>query len=871
MPEYLSQISSITNFGMETLIDLSKSNIPEETRNTPWKNLNHGVSILSSDLELWSYIVAYGEMHAIKCRTALQNFPFDELLSSEVIDWGCGQGIATICLLEMLKERGKLSAIRKITLIEPSIPALQRAKANIRRIAGPGVEIVAINKYLPGKEQNSQSIESIAVDYSKAIHLFSNILDIPTINLSKLANLIATTGREHYIVCMGPTNAGRTRIDEFCAYFQPDEFFSDIESCSYAFTSDTHKNVTCKTKGFKFKTLNFTLYDVDDKSETLPIGAEYTIYDEYNMSPDQDRTIPKKINRIYGVIAKVLRADDSIYICPSIGTDTADIVIMRPQGGIVLINVCEDDPFDIVNSRNDKKTPFDTISSLKDELITTHIKGLYDMCLRDKKCWWLVKTVVCFPDFDRQHIYDAVNANMPHDEVKKFYKNTSILGRDMLSEKGIKNLFSDIYFNYNNQRFTIELKENCTNFFAPGWHSYKEGRVDIILDGKQQKLSKSKAGVRQKIRGVAGCGKTLIMVERAVNAQIRTGKTVLILTFNITLINYILSRIGEVRKDFSWKKFEVINYQQFFNSQANRFGLKMNKFSSDDENFFASVDTQLNKYSAIFIDEVQDYDSRWLRLIYNNFLSEDGEFVVFGDEKQNIFKRPLDSENKIIVPGIPGQWNELNQPHRIEDSPIINLAIDFQKEFLTNLTSDEIEPNLFPETGTIQYKEFRHSDIPQVEEYCNQLIISGAISTESSVILASLYQPLRHLEYCYRVSNGQETQITSEREEEWFELLKKYPPIESSTGVKYDYRFTEEVNDIRTSRKRHFKMNAPGLKFSSIHSYKGWEAKSVILLLDSTDQVDELIYTAITRAKQNLYVINLGNQRYKDFFQSRMT
>lgn len=174
MSEYRNYISNIKEFGIESLILLSKANIPVSSRNAPWRNLNHGVSLLSSDLELWSYIAAYGEMHAIKCRSALQNFPFEELVSTEVIDWGCGQGIAAICFLEMLRDRDKLSAVRKITLIEPSEAALLRAKINVRKIVGPNVEIVAVNKYLPGKDDDPRSVSSIEICYSKTIHLFSN-------------------------------------------------------------------------------------------------------------------------------------------------------------------------------------------------------------------------------------------------------------------------------------------------------------------------------------------------------------------------------------------------------------------------------------------------------------------------------------------------------------------------------------------------------------------------------------------------------------------------------------------------------------------------------------------------------------------------
>ena len=67
------------------------------------------------------------------------------------------------------------------------------------------------------------------------------------------------------------------------------------------------------------------------------------------------------------------------------------------------------------------------------------------------------------------------------------------------------------------------------------------------------------------------------------------------------------------------------------------------------------------------------------------------------------------------------------------------------------------------------------------------------------------------------------------------------------------------------------------IKISTIYSYKGWEASCVILLIlpppehtNALENRPELIYTAITRASDNLYVINLGNRTYHDFFQQHI-
>lgn len=73
----------------------------------------------------------------------------------QLVDWGCGQGVATLCFLESLEERGYIDRVQKITLIEPSIPAIERAKNNIlQAIVGHNIEVEAINSKLPSDKNN---------------------------------------------------------------------------------------------------------------------------------------------------------------------------------------------------------------------------------------------------------------------------------------------------------------------------------------------------------------------------------------------------------------------------------------------------------------------------------------------------------------------------------------------------------------------------------------------------------------------------------------------------------------------------------------------------------------------------------------------
>ena len=91
----------------------------------------------------------------------------------------------------------------------------------------------------------------------------------------------------------------------------------------------------------------------------------------------------------------------------------------------------------------------------------------------------------------------------------------------------------------------------------------------------------------------------------------------------------------------------------------------------------------------------------------------------------------------------------------------------------------------------------------------------------------------------------------------------------------------EDLEDIRRVAKVHFTILTDGIKYASIQSFKGWESNTIILIIPTLtnnfqdnvyavtpqENINALIYTAITRARQNLFVINLGNAQYDSFFQ----
>lgn len=78
----------------------------------------------------------------------------------------------------------------------------------------------------------------------------------------------------------------------------------------------------------------------------------------------------------------------------------------------------------------------------------------------------------------------------------------------------------------------------------------------------------------------------------------------------------------------------------------------------------------------------------------------------------------------------------------------------------------------------------------------------------------------------------------------------------------------------RISQIANLTMDTHYLKLSTIQSFKGWEADTLICIINNqygdgaTASLPQLVYTGITRAKENLLVINIGSQQYHDFFEA---
>lgn len=215
--EYSIELDSVAN-NFNSIRQISVNKHRQINDSNVHYTLQRGVSVLSEEKQLFAYMKSYGPMHYEKLVTAFQYLPiefFNE--STNIIDWGCGQAMATMVYLEYLQSKEIEQTINEIRLIEPSEIAIKRAALHIKKFR-ENVKTITINKDL-------DSINHKDLIQNKSVtnlHLFSNIIDIEFFSLHQLLAKIETNFKGvNYFVCVSPyiTDTKTNRIDNFVSHF----------------------------------------------------------------------------------------------------------------------------------------------------------------------------------------------------------------------------------------------------------------------------------------------------------------------------------------------------------------------------------------------------------------------------------------------------------------------------------------------------------------------------------------------------------------------------------------------------------------------------------------------------------------------------
>ena len=586
-----------------------------------------------------------------------------------------------------------------------------------------------------------------------------------------------------------------------------------------------------------------------------------------------------------------------IYYQPFLNGDQPDIIIMRKNYGAMIIEVKDwvlnsyyidtNKKWRIKANNSIIKSPIAQVKNYKENLYNLHIENLLEKKINDKRFFGIVSCAVYFHNETQETINKFIGDGFESENDKRFIK---VFGNDSINIQKFNVILSEqgLHRHRPSLLFDDTLYNSFKRYLQPSVHILEQC-IKIEFNEKQKQLAKSKSTPKGlKIKGVAGSGKTDILAQRAVNAHKRTNSTVLILTYNITLTNYIREQISGIKESLSLNAFYITDYYNFLTTEFNNLDIKIEipvdfeNWSSEqkieyfddkyysNESIFEPVKEQIKKYQVILIDELQDYKEEWQRIIRKYFWDDGGEYVVFGDVKQNIYDRALDEYKDFKAVDIPGVWNVLKESFRLT-TKVANIAVDFQKAFFNDKYNlDEInqvsQKNLCYSEEYYQYIYYEQSvSIQKIVDDIYSLIIKLNKHPNDICFLSQRIEIIREIDYFIRNDKHEKTQTM-------FESQEIYEKLKNPSNNEYG---NLELKKIRDNKKFHFWMNPGTVKLSTIHSFKGWEIDTLFLIIEndyddenseSRFSIDELIYTGLTRCRNNLIVVNISNQRYHKFF-----
>ncbi|MCB9211237.1 MAG: hypothetical protein H6609_17855 [Ignavibacteriales bacterium] len=199
------RISATNNSIFKKVLNASLSaNKSRQNRCSYGISTNRGTKILQNSDELLNYMCSYGELHYIKLISAFSKIDFSILGKDkvQVYDWGAGQAIGSIALLDFLFENENIIKIDEIKIIEPSMVAIEMAKNYLSPPFNVSVNCIVseINKKF-----DDLNLTDIELNSMPCIHILSNIIDIPTFKLENFVQIFTKfRTRNNLFICIGP-------------------------------------------------------------------------------------------------------------------------------------------------------------------------------------------------------------------------------------------------------------------------------------------------------------------------------------------------------------------------------------------------------------------------------------------------------------------------------------------------------------------------------------------------------------------------------------------------------------------------------------------------------------------------------------------
>lgn len=549
-----------------------------------------------------------------------------------------------------------------------------------------------------------------------------------------------------------------------------------------------------------------------------------------------------------------LPADWEIYVQPHLNGCRPDFVLLNPKVGIGVIEVKDWtlDPTstrwgknrfgaDILVRQGGSRRDLDPVRQLHH--YKREIFDVYCPRLDARYGLAVVGAGLFLPFADERQAQKLFGSRMSnaHDYV---------IGRQSFDARDIAGIFPPAR-SAGSRFMTEEAANDLRSWLIEPDHA-AERRERLPLDSNQRDLASTRtASGYRRIRGPAGSGKSAVLATRAARLS-NEGKRTLVVSYNITLLHYLrdlCSRAGIGRRnDVTWINFHALckrlalalGLESAYDAKwKEHFELGFDAFVDIPKMLFDAVssgETPLRPYDAVLVDEGQDFDPSWWQLL-RRLCRSDGEMVLVADTTQDVYdKARLWTDQAMIGAGFTGRWSELPCSYRMP-SPLLHLAARFAQTFLP---VDQLIVPASPQ-GELPTEPCRLRWVQVASEAVPQTCVDEALRlvtarTGAAVAVTDLT-------------------VLVDRIEVGVEIVK----ILNGRGIRTAETFVLAKDDGKAAvgeerrKKLAFWKGSPRVKVTTLHSYKGWEGRILIVGLTRgrtpTDRA--LIYSGLTRLKRH--------------------
>jgi superfamily I DNA/RNA helicase len=556
--------------------------------------------------------------------------------------------------------------------------------------------------------------------------------------------------------------------------------------------------------------------------------------------------------RIENYFAK--ESDVYVYFEPDINILRPDFLILSTKFGIIIVEV--KDYFHKTLKIISKSGSWEIIKDGQNKLVSNPFDQIYQY-------WRAVKSII-----DRSNFPEDVN--IPIIRIVAF----SQISNERETAKKIKHFLPKYIFlcfkevvsrNDNFHRFLNDLIP-CGYRLDPKY--FKILRANIIptcrlpaigqgdlkkflkpedkiklLDDEQEELARELGEGHRLIFGVAGSGKTILLIARARYLAIQHPEwKILILCYNRLLKNLLFHLLNP--QDFeaditittyhSWARHYLLSENDHFSrlyEEGEENAKKRGKMSIFFQEFVPNLLIDKLKaesekkvlYDAILIDEAQDFEEDWFRSVIPLLNSETNSLLITCDGLQGIYARKRFT------------WSSVGIQAR-------GRVKRFEKSYRTPIEIGMVAQKVLPESLTNligQFDEF----IPTKEFIGKRGIVEIILSNSRQDEYMKLTEKIDRM-----LKQNARILILFKKN-----LIKRgfeHPLFEFLTNFGIEWKDLEKYN-----------YETPGVLIGTLHGTKGLEFDTIIIPeLDTytSDKERQLLYVGVTRSKERL--ILSGNE-----------